>query len=407
MFAHIRHATTAPAWARVLAAACRRQPRSNDRPTQATDRTAGRLNAHNTPVDSSRRRHARQRPVMFAAALAVCALGGAVGPSLAQAGTWTLVSCTQPDGQVAPIDGWTSVAFDGGGNYSSASNSCGTPGGGLFATSSSAWPQTRGTGWMWQFDAPAGATISGGTMNVMLTSPVGQAFVLTPNFTYDGADVVVNCQFNVPCGSNGAFTGTVPIDHPGGTSLYAGAMCLGPGQPGQANADCAQGDGVNGVNVQIAVYAAQIELTDDTAPTGTGFSGPLLAPDARGPADVLFTAGDPERPRRLPGQRDRRRDHRLPRHPRHQRRRMRVDRQRHQRRPRVPLRAAVQAVRERRPADRHDRVHWTATHTLKITVTDAAQNQSVVYDGTITHPERPRKHGRAGIDRSRRRPVRR
>jgi hypothetical protein len=329
---------------------------------------------------------------MFAVALAVCGLGGAVGPSLAQAGTWTLVSCTQPDGQVAPIDGWTSVAFDGGGNYSSASNSCGVPGGGLFATSSSAWPQTRGSGWMWQFDAPMGATITGGNLDVMLTSPVGQAFVLTPNFTYDGADVVVNCQFNLACGSNGTFTGTVPIDHPGGTSLYAGAMCLGPGQPGQANADCAQGDGVNGINVQIAIYAAQIELTDNTAPTATAFSGLLLAPDARGPADVLFTAGDPNGPGV------------------------------YQVTATVDGTTAYQGTPDTnggecasigndtngdpeflyaQPCKQSESVDLPidttafadGTHTLKLTVTDAAQNSSVVYDGTISTQNAPANTG--------------
>ena len=69
-------------------------------------------------------------------------------PSTASAGTWTLVSCTQPNGQEAPTDGWTSVLLGGPENYSGDTNSCGQAGGGLFATSSSAWPQTRGTGWM-------------------------------------------------------------------------------------------------------------------------------------------------------------------------------------------------------------------------------------------------------------------
>jgi len=396
MFARTRQAITTPAGLRVQAVAQRhRKARSSEGPRGATapsNATAGWLGVDTAPPESPRGRHARRRPVMFAVALALCALGGAVGPSLAQAGTWTLVSCTQPDGQVAPIDGWTSVAFDGGGNYSSASNSCGAPGGGLFATSSSAWPQTRGSGWMWQFDAPAGATITGGNLDVMLTSPVGQAFVLTPNFTYDGADVVVNCQFNVPCGSNGVFSGTVPIDHVGGTSLYAGVMCLGPGQPGQADADCAAGDGVNGVNVQLAIYAAQIELTDNAAPTASAFSGPLLAPDARGGADVLFTAGDPNGPGV------------------------------YQVSATVDGTTAYQSTPDtnggecasvgddangdpefldEQPCKQSESVDLPVdttaftdgTHTLKITVTDAAQNSSVVYDGTISTKNAPTDTG--------------
>jgi len=188
------------------------------------------------------------------------------------------------------------VQLGGQQNYSGDTDSCGQPGGGLFATSSSAWPQTRGTGWMWQFNAPPDSTIVGGQVNAMLTSPVGQVFVLTPNFLYDGADVVINCQFNLPCGTGGVLTGTFPIDHPGGTSLYAGVMCLGPGQPGSPTADCAAGGGTNGVNVQLAIYSAQIELQNDATPTASGFSGSLLSPDAHGTAGLAFTAADPNGP---------------------------------------------------------------------------------------------------------------
>jgi hypothetical protein len=162
----------------------------------------------------------------------------------------------------------------------------------MFATSGSEWPQSRGSGWMWQFNAPQGSTIAGGTLDVMLTSPEGEAFVLTPNYNYDAADVVVNCQFNLLCGSNGTFMGTVPIDHPGGTSLFAAATCLGPGQPGTSTADCTAGDGANGVNAQLAIYAAEIELDSNATPAATGFSGSLLSPDAHGTADIAFTASD-------------------------------------------------------------------------------------------------------------------
>jgi hypothetical protein len=241
------------------------------------------------------------RGLVRASTLALCVLlaGAAMGlavPAAARAGTWTLVSCSQPDGEVAPTDGWTSVQIGGQQNYSGDTDSCGQSGGGLFATSSSAWPQTRGDGWMWQFNAPAGATIAGGSVDVMLTSPVGQAFVLTPNFNYDGADVVINCQFNLPCGTGGVLSGAFPIDHPGGTSLYAGVMCLGPGQPGSATADCPAGGGTNGVNVQLAIYSAQIELNSNATPTATAFSGSLLSPDAHGTADLAFTASDPGGP---------------------------------------------------------------------------------------------------------------
>jgi hypothetical protein len=242
-----------------------------------------------------RRRSAFAVGCAMLALIALAAVALALPPA-ASAGTWTLVSCTQPDGQVAPTDGWTSVQLGGEQNYSGDTDSCGQSGGGLFATSSSAWPQTRGNGWMWQFNAPPDSTIVGGQVDVMLTSPVGQAFVLTPNFLYDGADDVINCQFNLPCGTGGVLTGTFPIDHPGGTSLYAGVMCLGPGQPGTSTADCPAGGGANGVNVQLAIYSALIELDSDATPTATGFSGSLLSPNAHGTADLTFMASDPDGP---------------------------------------------------------------------------------------------------------------
>src|SRR5579871_2283400 len=124
------------------------------------------------PDADARRPHgrvARARLLGFCI-LAVSALLALVVPAQASAGTWTLVSCSQPDGQVAPTDGWTSVQLGGQQNYSGDTNSCGQPGGGLFATSSSAWPQTRGNGWMWQFNAPADTTIAGGQISLMMTS---------------------------------------------------------------------------------------------------------------------------------------------------------------------------------------------------------------------------------------------
>jgi hypothetical protein len=210
----------------------------------------------------------------------------------ASAATWTLVSCSQSDGQSAPTDGWSTVQVAAPGPYSGDTNSCDQTGGAMFATSGSEWPQSRGSGWMWQFNAPQGSTIAGGTLDVMLSSPEGEAFVLTPNYNYDAADVVVNCQFNLLCGSNGTFTGTVPIDHPGGTSLFAAATCLGPGQPGTSTADCTAGDGANGVNAQLAIYSAEIELDSNATPAATAFSGSLLSPDAHGTADLAFTASD-------------------------------------------------------------------------------------------------------------------
>ena len=46
----------------------------------------------------------------------------------------------------------------------------------------------------------------------------------------------------------------------------------------------------------VAINAASFWLTSDTSPTGTGFTGTLLAADAHGTANIAFTAGDPNGP---------------------------------------------------------------------------------------------------------------
>jgi hypothetical protein len=217
----------------------------------------------------------------------------------ARGGEWMQVTCTQPDGKPAPVEGWDPEAVSGPGNYSNAYSTCEQAGGALIAESSNQWPQSRYSGYLWHYAAPNGSTIAGGTLSLNLYSPEGQAYIATPANSYP-SDVVKNCQFNEPCVENGPdggpFVGTVPIDHPGGTNLYAEAECLGPGQPGEETESCPTDGGGNGVNAQAAIYAADIELQNSSTPAGTDFAGSLLQPNATGTADLTFTAKDPEGP---------------------------------------------------------------------------------------------------------------
>jgi hypothetical protein len=216
-----------------------------------------------------------------------------------RAGEWTQVTCTQPNGQPAPIEGWDPEAVSGGGDYSNAYSTCEQAGGALIAESSNQWPQSRYSGYLWHYAAPNGSTIAGGTLSLNLYSPEGQAYIATPANSYP-SDVVMNCQFNLPCSENGLnggpFVGTVPIDRLGGTNLYAEAECLGPGQPGEPTESCPTNGGGNSVNAQTAIYAADIELQNSSTPAGTDFAGSLLAPNTSGTADLTFNAKDPEGP---------------------------------------------------------------------------------------------------------------
>jgi len=230
-------------------------------------------------------------------ALVCCVLlaAGVAGiqASDASAGTWAAESCSLPGGKPAPIEGWQSEA-DNGGPYTGANDSC--PTGGLEAIDSTQWEQVRSTGAIWTYTAPAGATIAGGNLLVSLTAPQGVAYVATPKNIY-GGDVLVNCQFNLGCGPSNALGGwienaSVAITHTGGTQMWAVAECVGPGQPHEADANCAQNDGAGGVNALMRISQADIELSDGSTPQGASFSGTLLDTPATGTADLNFTASE-------------------------------------------------------------------------------------------------------------------
>jgi hypothetical protein len=206
----------------------------------------------------------------------------------ASAGQWTQVTCTQPDGAPAPVEGWEGAAFGGYGPDSGPANTCAQKGGALTAFDSSAVEEAADTGPMWVYTAPSGSTIAGGVLTVSLSTPQGEAYVATPNNEYSKADVLVNCQYNFPCSTA---TRTVPIAFPGGTQLFEVALCIGRSEGATT---CPSSP--SGVNAAINLYAADIELENSTTPTATGFAGSLLAPTVSGTADLTFAAGDPEGP---------------------------------------------------------------------------------------------------------------
>jgi hypothetical protein len=211
----------------------------------------------------------------------------------ARAGEWTQVTCTQPDGEPAPFEGWEST--NNGGIGSGPINTCERPGGALTAfDSSSGEEETPYAGPMWTYTAPEGSKIAGGALKASLLTPQGQAYVATPqNSSASSADVLVNCQYNIePCGSSGTGVMTVSIEHVGGTQLFMAAFCVAPTEGAHK---CPVGSG-GGVNAEISLYAADVELQNSSTPAGTDFAGSLLAPNASGTADLTFNAQDPEGP---------------------------------------------------------------------------------------------------------------
>ncbi len=221
--------------------------------------------------------------------LVLCALTLlCAGAGHARAGVWTLISCTQPDGAPAPTDGWTGGWWAGGPTAGSGdANTCATPGGSLAAISSQNGAAYAYTGPEWVFNAPGGASIAGGSITATLTAAQGQAWIGTPGPAYDGADVIANCQLgSSPCQTGGPESGTFPIWHPGGTSIYAPALCT-------VSSIACPATGGTGANAEVAITSALIELSVVATPTGRSFSGSLLSPGAGGLANLVFTASDP------------------------------------------------------------------------------------------------------------------
>jgi hypothetical protein len=226
------------------------------------------------------------RRVLVGTTAAVIAAVALVGAEPASAGTWTLISCRQPDGQPAPTEGWDTAAIGSPGFYTEGVNTCTQPGGSMVAVSSGRWVQPADTGYEWRFAAPKGSTIAGGQVDVGLSAPHGVAALLTAEQDFDPAYQLKSCGLSETCGISGG-SEWVPVTHTGGTGLYATAICFPFGQ------GCGE---TGGVDAEASVYAAQIELESDVSPAGSGFSGGLLAPGASGIQDLVFTAAVPSGP---------------------------------------------------------------------------------------------------------------
>jgi len=312
---------------------------------------------------------------LLTAALACSLLVLALSAPSAHAGAWTLLSCRQPDGQPAPTDGWSTSATGAIGPDSGDTNSC-AAGGALSAVTSGEAPQGAYEGPEWVFTAPSGSTIAGGTITATLTSPHGQAWLGTPNATYDAADVIANCQYNLACGQSGTLTGAFPITHVGGSSLYAVAVCVGPYE----GATTCPASG--GLDAAVSVSGAAVDLANNASPTASGFGGTLLSPNAQGTQELTFQASDSGGPgvylvvvqidgkTVYSGTPDTNEGRCVP----------------------IGQSGGALMFDHGQPCRASESVDVpvnTATlsngaHTLKVTIEDAAQNASVVYDGQIT-----------------------
>jgi hypothetical protein len=242
------------------------------------------------------------RATLVAAVVWLVLLGASAG-AVAWAGEYHVYSCRMPDGEVAPTDGWSesSVQAD-----DEIADSCPTSGGLVAALKTGhTHPADKDT-MSWTFSAPASETVGAATLWRAGDTLGGSnehasyLFWLSGSAgTEIGERVFEKCTAANGCSSKGSLTDQLAAEnrvevpdsalHTPYLSLVAscGSSILEYGCP-------AGGGDPNGNAAVVELFAADITLDQETAPTVQEVSGPLAtAPTVSGSSDVSFTATDP------------------------------------------------------------------------------------------------------------------
>lgn len=232
-------------------------------------------------------------PAVLAAATALVLL---CGGGVARAGEWEQVSCVNPNQTAAGSDGWVSV-IAGGGYGSNSSTACG-PGSPMFAILSTDAAVGVSSAETLRYIPPAGSNLIGGNVDVGLYADgrgynaSGTAVLYTPEYAYDASNVFFQCASGLtPCapGSND-FTGVLGIPAGRGGNLYLSAGC--GGAPG---ASCNEG-GSNGAWSMVQLWWANLRLLNSSSPSASAVGGTLLEAGARGTQELALSATDPSGP---------------------------------------------------------------------------------------------------------------
>ncbi len=239
-----------------------------------------------------RYRGARITAVVLAGATCLLAT-----PSLATANSYHDFLCRIPygpsAGRAAPAD---DVSYGTNGTYVYAGDGCAS-GGVLYASMDGSVPHPYGSGGWDTFNAPAGLTIAGFTIWRYEADTAVQPYgAPASNLDYSPGPASVQglCAQSLGCSSRG--TQSNPFDPSNAVSVtglsgvtqiqWSGSCGGGPG------GECpASGSGT--LSSQYDVYAADIDLVDNTPPTVSGVGGPLVAGGTlSGQQTVSFNATD-------------------------------------------------------------------------------------------------------------------
>ena len=250
-----------------------------------------------TEMDVTMRGHCGtglRRTVLLAGT--VILMTATLGVSSSFAGDWVEVSCVNPSQSAAPSEGWTS--FAGGGGYgSNNSTSCG-PGSPMFAILSTDAAVGVGANETLQYAPPGGSTLIGGSVDVSFYADgygygaSGTAVAYSPEYAYNGSNVFYQCASGLPPCANGTydFSGVLGIPSGRGGDLYLSAGC-----GGDAGQSCDEG-GSEGAWSLVRLWWANLLLSSEATPSGSGVGGTLLSPNAAGTAELTLDAADPGGP---------------------------------------------------------------------------------------------------------------
>jgi hypothetical protein len=238
-------------------------------------------------------------PARRLTAALVASLALAVSAACAQAGTYHVYSCRMPDGEVAPVDGWSGTVAPGGAWDDYALNTC-AEGGALVAGLGDATVHAAEIDKVtWTFLTPAALRLTraelwragylrgtGGenaTYQFWLTGP-------DQNAAFD------ECIFTLGCSAEGE------PSNPLSTKNHVSVPAASLGTPLYLNVNCGDvpmhmcqgnvGD-ANGYAAAVYLYAADLTLEENEGPHVSNVGGELTSvPTLQGQSDVTFDATD-------------------------------------------------------------------------------------------------------------------